>query len=77
MSEHEQRDTDAPFGPEEADAILALVHAGSPLTCPRCAGRLVSGTPTRRSASMFTVFSIRCPTCRRAVFAGEYLKPRP
>ena len=74
MTDH--RDTDAPFGPDEADAIIAAIHSDGELTCPRCKGPLVKGTPASATGSMFTVYLVRCPTCRRAVFAGEYFKRR-
>lgn len=75
MSEQEPRGTDAPYGPEETKAILQQVKDGATGTCPRCGGALEMGPPLRPSTpSLFTVVMVRCPTCRRAVFAGEYLK---
>ena len=65
--------TDAPYGPEEADAIIAELQAGRPLVCPRCAGVLQTGESTT-TISLFSVFIVRCPTCRRAIFAGEYYR---
>lgn len=74
MPQHEHRDTDAPYGPEESDAIIADLQADRPLICPRCQGPLQRGASTATTVSLFSVYIVRCPTCRRAIFAGEYLK---
>jgi hypothetical protein len=70
-----QRDTDAPYGREESIGIVADLRAGRPLVCPRCKGTLEKGPPASPTSSLFSVVIVRCPTCRRAVFAGEYTKP--
>jgi hypothetical protein len=72
--EHGQRPTDAPFGPEETEAILAGLRHGEMPECPRCHGRLEKGPPSSATVSQFRVFLVRCPVCRRAVFHGEYLR---
>ncbi len=72
--EHEQRPTDAPYGPEEAELILDALRRGVKLECPRCHGPLESPPPASPTVSMFRVFLVRCPACRRAVFHGEYLR---
>ena len=69
MAEH-NRNTDAPFGQEEADDIRAQMGKKPQLTCPRCRGPLVSGEPVAGGASLFEVFSVRCPDCRRSLFSG-------
>ena len=74
MTEH--RPTDAPYGPEESAAILEALHGGGTLACPRCGGPLEKAAPATNQ-SLFTVFLVRCPSCQRAVFAGEYFKHRP
>ena len=74
MSDQDPRGTDAPYGPEETKAILAAVKAGGLGVCPRCGGTLEHGPALKSTPSLFTVVMVRCPTCRRAVFAGEYLK---
>ncbi len=74
MSDHDPRGTDAPYGPEETRAILAQVKDGGAGTCPRCGNALEHGPAVKTTPSLYTVVMVRCPTCRRAVFAGEYLK---
>jgi hypothetical protein len=69
-----ERLTDAPYDPEESDAIIAELKADRPLVCPRCAGPLERGESTVTTISLFSVFIVRCPTCRRAIFAGEYFR---
>ena len=73
MSEHkEDRPTDAPFGPEEAERIMQDAREEHELFCPRCGGPLQIGSSASPTTSQFTVFLVRCPTCRRAVFHGTY-----
>jgi hypothetical protein len=72
--ELEQRPTDAPFGPDEADRIIAALRDGRALECPRCHGKLDKGPPSSPTSSQFRVYLVRCPECRRAVFHGEYLR---
>ncbi len=72
--EHDQRPTDAPYGPEESELILDALRRGEKPLCPRCRGALESAPPARPTKSMFQVFLVRCPGCRRAVFQGEYLR---
>ena len=75
MHEQESRPTDAPFGPEESELILDAIRRGEkPLLCPRCGGPLETPPPARPTQSLFRVFLVRCPECRRAVFHGEYLR---
>ncbi|HEY2807039.1 MAG TPA: hypothetical protein VGI92_14365 [Gemmatimonadales bacterium] len=74
MSDQDPRVTDAPYGAEETRAIIAQVKDGATGKCPRCGGSLELGPPVKSTPSLFTVVMVRCPTCRRAVFAGEYLK---
>ena len=74
MADHDVRGTDAPYGPDETKAILAQIKEGGVGTCPRCGGALVHGEAVKSTPSLYTVVMVRCPTCRRAVFAGEYLK---
>jgi len=69
ITDHDQRDTDAPFGPEEADAIRAQFGRTPELACPRCGGPLVAGEPVTGATGSFAVFAVRCPVCRRTVFA--------
>ena len=64
--------TDAPYDPQESDAIIQELKNDRPLVCPRCAGPLQKGEST--TTSNFSVFIVRCPTCRRAIFAGEYFR---
>ena len=73
MSEHELRPTDAPFGPEESQTIIAALRRGEHPPCPRCGGPLES-PPVSATNSSFQLSLCRCPTCRRAVFHGEYLR---
>ncbi len=68
----DQRPTDAPYSAQESDAIIADLRAERAPTCPRCGGVLEKGEST--TSSHFSVFIVRCPTCRRALFAGEYAK---
>ena len=74
--DRDQRPTDAPFGPEEAEQIIAAVQREVSVDCPRCGGPLQMGPPAGPTISQFTVFLIRCPACRRAVFHGKYLRKR-
>ena len=74
MHEQEQRPTDAPFGPEESELILSAIQRGEKPSCPRCGGPLEQPPPPRPTQSLFRVFLVRCPECRRAVFHGEYLR---
>ena len=44
MPEHGLRDTDAPYAPDEAEAIQRMLATpGTSLECPRCHGPLVAG----------------------------------
>ena len=74
MPDQEQRPTDAPFGPEESEQIVAAIHQGAKPTCPRCGTLLESPPPASPTQSLFRVYLVRCPACRRAVFHGEYLR---
>ncbi len=46
MSDHESRPTDAPYGAEEAEAILKAMATGQAPPCPRCGGALERMPPT-------------------------------
>ena len=74
MGEPGQRDTDAPFGPEEAEAIRRMLATGVRLECPRCREPLESGTPVAAGGSVLDIYMLKCPTCRRALFTSQ-LKP--
>jgi len=72
MSEHGLRDTDAPYAPDEAEAIQRMLATpGTSLECPRCHGPLVAGTAVDVSASLIGVYIVRCPACRRALMASQ------
>jgi DNA-directed RNA polymerase subunit RPC12/RpoP len=71
MSDQLHRDTDAPFGPEEADRILAALARREDLACPRCGGPLEHAGSDVKTASQLSVHLVRCPNCRRAVFASQ------
>jgi hypothetical protein len=75
--QQDARGTDAPYGPDETRRILAEVQDGEPGKCPRCGGQLEHGPPADPTSSLFTVVMVRCPTCRRAVFAGKHLQRPP
>ena len=74
MSEQEPRPTDAPFGADESERIVAAIHRGEKPNCPRCGGALELAPPASPTRSLFQVYLVRCPACRRAVFHGEYLR---
>lgn len=72
MNEPGDRDTDVPFSPEEVEAIRRMLSTpGSQAECPRCHTPLSSGTPVAGGASMYAVYRVRCPTCRRVFFATD------
>jgi len=75
MPEPGTRDTDAPFAPEDAEAIRRMLATpGAKLECPRCHGPLESGTPVAAGGSVLDIYMLACRPCRRALFTSQ-LRP--